>query len=423
MGRPRTRLALGLAASCLLLCLAVLVGLRLQARHAQVEEPPPVPSQGLVLPPPTLPTRVERVTIQAGDTLGGLLTPFGLDANALREAALAVYDLSAVRAGRELVLVFRDGASSPQELRYAIDDDRTLVLVLDEGAWQAHMDQAVFHDTLVRRELVVQTSLWEAALQAGLRPADIVAVAHIFESEVDFNTEVRPGARLVLVALEQVRVEDGFTRLRAPLAARFDNDGKTWQATRFQPDPDHAPEYFDDEGRNRRGAFLRSPLEFSSVTSGFSTGRFHPVLKEKRPHWGTDFGAPVDTPVRAVARGTVVKAGPNGGHGNYVEIQHDGPYRTSYSHLSKVLVHKGEAVSQGEVVGKVGQTGLATGPHLHYQLWIKGQHADPMKAQLPHDQRMETTDLPAFLAWRDRVRAVLDGADPAGLDLSDAPPG
>ena len=137
--------------------------------------------------------------------------------------------------------------------------------------------------------------------------------------------------------------------------------------------------------------------------------RFHPVLKKRRPHYGVDFGAPTGTSVRAVADGRVTVAGRNGGHGNYVKLDHEGPYHTSYSHLSKILVKKGQRVQQGQLVGKVGATGLATGPHLHYQMWKNGSYVDPMKIDLPNSAPLPSSQRAAFKKTANRWIPMLPG--------------
>ena len=413
---PTHRLAL--LAGLLLVALVAggLLTWRLVSRAAAPTLAPPSASAELLLPSPTPPAVTLRHRIGAGDTLGQVLSGYGIDANALREAALPHHDLARLRAGRDLVLVYPQDEGEVAELRYELSEDEQLVALREGPTWVARVEAAVYQSTWTQRSFTVRATLWDAATDAGLRPADILTLAHVFESDIDFNTEVQEGARVDLVVQERVRT-DGFRKLGPPLAARFHNAGKTWVATRWQAPGADRPDYYDDEGFNRRGAFLRSPLEFSRVTSGFSKGRFHPVLKTRRAHLGTDFGAPTGTPVRSVARGTVLKAGRNGGHGNYVEVQHEGPYRTSYSHLSKILVRKGEVVGQGQVVGQVGSTGLSTGPHLHFQLWVNGRHVDALAADLPRNERLPEAALPAFHAWRARVQQVLDGtAPPDSLD-------
>ncbi|MCB9778303.1 MAG: peptidoglycan DD-metalloendopeptidase family protein [Alphaproteobacteria bacterium] len=373
-----------------------------------VEAPPPVPVEA---PSPTVTVRHE---IGRGDTLGGILSGYGLDANAIREAGLAHHDLAKVRLGKHIDLVYPPDATEPAEVHYRLGEDDVLVVARDGDAWVARIDTTHYHSEPVRLEFTVESTLWGAATDAGLRAADIVALAKIFESDIDFNTEVQAGARVEVVVDRLVR-GDGFEKLGSPYAVRFQNRDKVLTATRFQASDETVPRFYDDEGYDRRGAFLRSPLEFSRVTSGFSKGRYHPVLKKNRPHYGVDFGAPTGTPVRAVARGKVTRADWAGGHGRFVKIDHDGPYETSYSHLSKINVKKGEVVAQGQIIGEVGQTGLATGPHLHYQLWVGGQYKDPLSIDLPRNRRLSDADRAQFGPWRDQLVRILDGDVPASV--------
>lgn len=411
----RLAVALLLVAAVFATATAVVRRISTRASIYATSPEPPQPSADLVLPSAPPPKVTVRHRIGQGDTLGGILTGYGVDADAVRQAALDHHDLARVRTGRDLVLVTDETGRDVVELRYALGEDDELVVSLQGTRWVSRVETTVYQATVLRREFVVESTLWDAATGAGLRPADVVTLSKVFETDIDFNTEVRAGATVEVVVEELVR-DDGFTKLGSPLAVRFRNGGKTLTATRFQSSPDQAAEYYDDEGFNRRGAFLRSPLEFSRVTSSFSKGRYHPVLKKKRAHLGTDFGAPTGTPVRAIGRGKVLKAGRNGGHGNYVEVQHEGGFKTSYSHLSRILVRKGETVAQGQLVGKVGSTGLSTGPHLHYQLWVGGKIVDAMSVDLPRNERLPASAMPAFEAWRDQLRPVLDGtADPATL--------
>jgi murein DD-endopeptidase MepM/ murein hydrolase activator NlpD len=166
---------------------------------------------------------------------------------------------------------------------------------------------------------------------------------------------------------------------------------------------------------------LRSPLEFSRVTSGFNLKRFHPVLKKPRPHYGVDFGAPIGTPVRAVGDGVVEMADRNGGHGNYVKLDHEGPYSSSYSHLSSISVRRGAKVRQGEIVGFVGKTGLATGPHLHFQFWVDGRYVNPLDVELPQSEALQGEELVRFQAQRDALLAQLEqGAQEQNAAVADA---
>ncbi len=397
-----------LVLAAILLALALILGGVLAVRlTTPPPPPPPQASAEFTLPEPTEAAVQIRHRVAEGETLSTILDPWGIDAHTLRKDALASYDLSRLRVGKHLSLNVAEGEEEVGELRYEMSEDEELVAIREGPGWVARVERVDWQTRTTRLSFTVERTLWDAAIGAGLRAADIMELARIFESDVDFNTEVQAGARIDLV-VDRLTRADGFEKLGPPLVARFENAGKTLIATRFVA-PGSKPEYLDDEGIRRRGAFLRSPLEFSNVTSGFNKGRYHPILKTRRPHMGTDFGAPTGTPIRSVAKGTVVRAGKAGGHGNYIEIQHDKRYRTSYSHLSRIGVRKGETVSQGQVIGAVGSTGMSTGPHLHFQLWIDGKLVDPMSAVLPRFERIEEQHMAAFIAERDRLRALLDG--------------
>lgn len=395
--------------SALLLTALVFILAGAVAWRLTVPPPAPIPtaSAEFVLPGPGIaPVRI-RHKVSTGETLSTILDPWGIDAHSLRKDALAFHDLSRLRVGRQIQLIAAEGDSEISELRYEMTEDDELVAVRAGPGWSVRVESASWSSRTTTLRFTVERTLWDAAIGAGLRAGDIMELARVFESDIDFNTEVQAGARIEMVVDRMTR-DDGFEKLGPPQAARFVNGDKTLMATRFQV-PGGKAEYLDDEGVRRRGAFLRSPLEFSNVTSGFNKARFHPILKTRRPHMGTDFGAPTGTPVRSVANGTVVRAGKAGGHGNYIEIQHDKRYRTSYSHLSRIGVRKGESVAQGQVIGAVGSTGMSTGPHLHFQLWIDNKLVDPMSAVLPRFERIEEQHFAAFEAERLRLRALLDG--------------
>jgi murein DD-endopeptidase MepM/ murein hydrolase activator NlpD len=384
--------------------------------------PEPVSAEAFVGPraPPLVET---QRTIAAGDTITELLDALGLPpSDILAAARTAKLDLGRIRAGRALTLWRRTETDRVAMIAYPLDDDgdRSIV-VADHGddGWYAFTQDAAYEAQPTVRAFTVSTSLWEQALQAGLRPDDILAIAKVFEYEIDFNTEVYPGMRAEIVT-EELSSDGAYQKLGAIQAVRLTNPtggGKTkeYVAIRYET-KDGSVGYYAPDGKARKKAFLRSPLEFSRVTSGFSKKRYHPVLKKSRAHNGVDLGAPTGTPVRAVAEGFVEFAGKAGGHGNKVKLAHDGPYETSYSHLSKILVRQGAKVHQGQIVGLVGSTGLATGPHLHYEFFVHGKNVDPMKVDLPLTEELAPEELPAFFALRDSVLAKLDGVSDEELN-------
>jgi len=183
------------------------------------------------------------------------------------------------------------------------------------------------------------------------------------------------------------------------LAVEFVNNGKSYRAVYFQPtDASSNGGYYAPDGKNLRKAFLRSPLEFSRISSGFSRARFHPVLKTWRAHRGVDYAAPTGTKIRATANGSVAFVGSQSGYGNLIVLQHQGQYTTAYGHLSAFAkgLRKGQRVSQGDIIGRVGMTGLATGPHLHYEFRVNGDQRDPLRVAMPAATPIASKNLAAF---------------------------
>lgn len=383
-------------------------GTWLQAASA-LEPATPSVAQPMVLPADRLMVPLE---IREGSSFGEVMEPWSVSANTLRDAALSVYDLATIHPGSELSLEFTDGEELPTGLHYRVDEDHTLLMARDGDVWSARMDEVAYvaHETTMT--LTVTSSLWQAGMDAGLRPSDLDVLAKIFEYELDFNSELQPNAQLGLVG--EVLSSPGHKDKLGPLhAVRLLNGGDVYEMIRFVK-PDGKEGWYHKDGTAAKRPFLRSPLEFSRVTSGFNTQRFHPILKVRRPHNGTDFGAPVGTPVRAVADGVVDFAGPNGGHGNFVKLRHASGYDTSYSHMSAVLVRKGATVRQGQLIGRVGTSGLSTGPHMHYQMWKNGRFVDAMREVMPNVEPLEPALLPAFLAQVDAWLPKVPVTPPAG---------
>jgi len=221
----------------------------------------------------------------------------------------------------------------------------------------------------------IQSSLFAAADDVGMPDAVAVQLADIFSGDIDFHRSLRKGDRFSVV-YETLEADGEPMRTGRVLAAEFTNNGKVNRALWFQEAGGRGT-YYSPNGQSLRRAYLASPLEFSRVTSGFKM-RFHPILQTWRAHLGVDYGAPTGTPVRSVGDGVVEFAGVQGGFGNVVYVRHRNNHQTVYAHLSKIHVRKGQPVSQGEHLGAVGATGWATGPHLHFEFRINGQHQDPM---------------------------------------------
>jgi murein DD-endopeptidase MepM/ murein hydrolase activator NlpD len=394
------RTAATLALLGAVLALAAFVRVDAQVPHAvvPVAEPQPQPE------PEPRPAWVSY-TVRRGDTLSALMPRFGVRSHEVREAALEVHDLAKLRIGRELsFLVDVDGVTA-LAVRYPLDADRTLILDRTDEGWESSVDEVAYERRLGTRHLVVTSTLWEAAIEAGLRGEDVASMARVMQYDLDFNTQIRAGATADLV-VQELWQDGELTKLGRTEALVLTNAGRSYTAMRFEVDGEAG--YYDAEGVSRKGTFLRSPLAFSRVTSGFTKRRFHPILKRNRPHHGVDFGAPTGTPVRAVGDGTVTMAGTHGGHGRFVKLDHAGPHASSYSHLHRVLVKKGQKVRQGDLIGEVGSTGLATGPHLHYQFWVNDLYVDPMTVELPRTNQLTPSDMGAFEERRDAWLAMLE---------------
>lgn len=244
----------------------------------------------------------------------------------------------------------------------------------------------------------IRNSLFGATDAAGIPDAIATQLAEIFGGDIDFHRDLRKGDRFSLV-YETLSHRGQTIRSGRILSAEFTNNQKTYQAFWFAGG-NNKGSYYTAEGKSLRKAFLRSPLEFSRVTSGFTTARFHPVLQTWRAHKGVDYGAPIGTRVRTVADGTVEFAGRQNGYGNLIVVKHQGNYSTAYGHLNGfgTNIRKGTRVSQGDLIGYVGKTGLASGPHLHYEFRVNNQQVNPLAVTLPTAIPLEASQIARYKA-------------------------
>ncbi|MFN7915686.1 MAG: peptidoglycan DD-metalloendopeptidase family protein [Vicinamibacterales bacterium] len=367
---------------------------------------------------------IESARVSPGLTLSSLLHGHHLadgEVASLIQRAASVFDVRRLRTDHPYRLIRAlDGVVRGFE--YEIDADRVLrVSRTDtEEDFVARIDPI---DKRVRPAVVRggidsdATSLFASMSRAGERVDLSVALADVLGSEVDFNTELQPGDHFELLVDKEYRAadaaegesDDTFSGYGEIQAAIFQNEGRTIEAVRFTP-RDGKPAYYDRNGRSMRRLFLKSPLKFDPVvTSGFSLSRMHPLLGERRAHAGVDYRAPVGAPVVAVASGVVLKAGWAGDAGRMVHLRHANGYETEYLHLSAIDVRPGQHVQQGDIVGKVGATGLATGPHLDYRVRQAGRFVNPLTVHqsMPPGEPVNPADMPAFAATRDRVLGTL----------------
>ncbi len=327
--------------------------------------------------------REER--IRRGDTVASVLARLNVNDPAAFAYLLQAKDVRSLYQlipGRSIRVVTAEGGGL-ESLSYVNTDGRRLHVKRSDLGFSALEEVPPTEQWIMQSSGEIETSLFAATDVAGVPEMVAVQLAEIFSSDIDFHRDLRRGDRFSVV-YEALAADGEFVGFGRVLSAEFVNQGNVFGAVYFR-DAQGRSGYYTPDGRNMRKAFLRSPIEFSRVTSGFSNSRFHPVLKAWRAHKGIDYGAPTGTRVRATADGYVTFAGRKGGYGNVVTVRHPNGYTTLYGHLSGFAqgVRQGRRVIQGEVVGFVGSTGLATGSHLHYEFHVNGVHQNPMRLAMP----------------------------------------
>ncbi|MGH9743127.1 MAG: peptidoglycan DD-metalloendopeptidase family protein, partial [Candidatus Acidiferrum sp.] len=347
--------------------------------------------------------------VLARDNFVSALEKCGLthqDAANASVAAQQAFNLRQVRAGNT-ISVGRSVGGELREIDYKIDPDRMLKIVPSESGFTAEVKQIPSKLVVTAVFGQLDESLFNAVARAGESPEIAMRLAQIFGYDLDFYTDPRKGDTFH-VLLEKKLYANGKTAGYGKIfAAEYDNGGKKYQALLFHDEFGH-PAYYTADGKSLQKAFLRSPLKFGApVTSHFSLARYHPILKIVRPHLGTDYGAPVGTPVQTIGSGRVIFAGRKGGDGNMVQIVHSNSYETMYLHLSRMYVHAGEHVDIGKTIGLVGSTGLSTGPHLDFRITQKGKFKNFEKLGLPPSDPVSKKHLPEFAAMRERWLPLL----------------
>ena len=415
MARPYRILAAGV-----LFAVGASVGMGRVAERREARQAP--------APPPLLaalragPVDVAHAdTLRAGETLSGLLSRAKLDAEAARALLAelsAITDPRSIRPG--LVVQYRtavrDGRVRGMSTR--LDADRSLAFRRERGTWAARVEEVPVHaDTTVLAGTVRQ-SLYQALMEGegGVPRAERQAVAdiladRIFAWKIDFSRDLRAGDSFRILYERMVR-PDGTARTSKVLAVEFQIGETRHEAYLFAVDG--AEDYYDGEGESLRRAFLRAPLEFRRISSAYSTGRFHPILRRVRAHHGIDYAASSGTPIRAVGDGVVQKAGWGGGYGNVVEIRHQRGYASRYAHMRGFAagIRPGVRVRQGQLIGYVGSTGLSTGPHLHYEFHMAGRPVNPTSIRYLTGDPVPRGARGRFRALRDARIAVMDRAGP-----------
>lgn len=393
---------------------AVSIALALLAASACTRQAPEVGSLATVWVPPA--ERVEIHTLGRGETFGALL--YGaIDANEQAALLLAFQEHADPRRLRERAEITLRYLPASDELRgvdVAVNRDQTVRLDRTMVGWASHLIQTpIFVDTIYATGEISQT-FWGSVVEndelATLTFEDrnllIDHLDNVFQWQMDFSRQIRPGDRYRFAFEREVR-PDGSMRAGKLLAAEFVNSGTPYHAIYFDPNGDGRGSYFDLKGESVRRAFLLKPLSYRRISGRFSSGRRHPVLNTIRAHRGIDYAADTGTPIMATSDGVVIHRGPKGSFGNTVEIRHPNGWVTRYAHLSRFRseVRLGTRVRQSDVIGFVGMSGLATGPHLHYEMLQNGRQFDPLSVDLPAGDPVPADDM---VRWRAEMTGRYD---------------
>jgi len=319
----------------------------------------------------------------------------------IEKATKKVYDLRRIYPGQAYEL-FTDPEGKLKKLKFSINDEYYLLVERDSVGFHAEKVQYPYETRIKRASGMIEQSLF-ASLEKQNLPVELgLQISDIFAWDIDFFTDIRKNDYYRVIYEEKVR-EDGLTKVGRILAAEFNNQGKSHYAFLFENENGLA-DYYDENGKSLRKQLLRAPLTYTRISSSFSRRRYHPVLHHYAPHLGIDYAAPAGTPVMATGDGVVITASRTRANGNYIKIKHNSAYITYYLHLSRFArgIRKGVHVKQGQVIGYVGATGYATGPHLDYRVKKNGRFVNPRNLKLPPAQPVHPEKREAFLALKDK---------------------
>lgn len=378
--------------------------------------PAPVAPQQQAAPKPVyeygfnlLEYKVVKDTLRTGDTFGALLNTHGVPADKVAQIAALSKELIQPRSfkvGQPYALIF--DKKLPDSLAYFVYQPDLLHFVEVKTRDSIAIRRIDRKLSIIEREGggYIKNNLIDDMTKAGLSFAAAYKLYQIFDYTIDFfNLQEDDKFKIIY---DERYVDDtinaGLDRVKA---AFFEHKGKPYYAFYFEADTTRSGGYYDENANMMKRMFLKSPLDIFRITSHYGM-RYHPILHQMKGHFGTDYAAPTGTPIRATASGTVTQAGFTNGNGNYVKIKHDGTYETQYLHMSKIIARRGQHVAQGEVIGLVGSTGLATGPHVCYRFWKNGVQVDPLKEKLPEATPIDSKLKPRYLETIAPLKKQLD---------------
>lgn len=376
-----------------------------------VRDPGPAP---VSVDPGKDPPREIVDTVRKGETVAAIFEKHHLDIGELfrmRQASAGVHPLRDISVGMPYSITL-DPNNTVLSLAYRIDDEEILRIIRSETGYRADKVAIEYERRIGALGGIVRSNIVSALPGGGQSALLAIALSDIFSWDVDFNTDFRKGDTF-RVLVEERWLDGEFRKYGDILAAELSVDGHVYRAYRF--DTGSRPDYFDDEGKSLRKAFLKAPLSYRSISSGFTKRRMHPILRIARPHLGVDYAAPAGTPVSTVGDGTVIFAGRKGPNGNLVIVRHPNGYTTSYGHLARIKkgIRRRAEVRQGDVIGTVGSTGLSTGPHLDYRIRRNGTFLNPLAVNLPRGGAIPADRMADFRGMAEEIARSLSAISPA----------
>ncbi|SDS43450.1 peptidoglycan DD-metalloendopeptidase family protein [Gramella sp. MAR_2010_147] len=345
---------------------------------------------------------VVKDTIESGDSFGFIMDKNGVGHGKVFEISNKVKDTfnpARITAGkRYMILKAKDSAKTPQYFIYENDKINYTVVALGDSIYAEKKKRPV---TIKRREVsgVITSSLSEAMQAQGLSNLLVYELSNIYQWSIDFF-KLQKGDQFKMVYQEKYIDDTIFAGIEKVDAAVFKHSEEPYYAFRYLTDTiSGQPSFYDSEAKALQSFFLKAPLNYSRISSRYTKRRFHPVQKRWKAHLGTDYAAPYGTPIVSTANGTVIASSYTSGNGNYVKVRHNTKYTTQYLHMTKRNVRNGQTVRQGDVIGYVGSTGLATGPHVCYRFWVNGRQVDPYRQNLPSAKHIEEALKDEYFAY------------------------
>lgn len=420
---PLTKSSLLLLGGAVLV-VALLIGLSIPGKDIvasptpSLPETPPVPLALAPVPPPKLESarRIELGTVRSGDTMSTILEEDwgAAQVYALSQKSKDIFPFSDLKAGRSWEKAYEKELLV--EFTYEISPyERLIISAQGEGDFRIERRALQFENRITRVSGRIQSSVFDAVLATGEAAELAVRMADIFGWDIDFCRDIQPGDTFQVV-VEKKYHDNAFIGYGDVLAIEFVNGGRRFQSFRFENTEGDIC-YFNENGQAMRKMFLKAPLSFTRISSGFTHSRLHPVLKVRRPHLGVDYAAPKGTPVWTVGDGVVVKKSYNQAAGNFIRIRHNATYETQYNHLSRFAkgLAVGKRYQQGQVIGYVGSTGYATGPHLDYRILKDGQCINPKSLVFPSSDPVPAKRMAEFRSLIDPYRQAFAGQSVDGV--------